>query len=146
MSLKSRQPTENTEKPETILPMSEQKSDSTAGEGADQESRLSSEKITEITEFSAVTEPEVIDTGVSGPSDNTPDSSENVAADSTARSPKQFKKPPKKKAKKSVPQNPTLLDNVNWDDDVNDENFVNWTPPVGQSGDGKTKLNDKFGY
>ena len=41
---------------------------------------------------------------------------------------------------------PTLSEEVKWDDDIQDENFVSWTPPVGQTGDGRTKLNDKYGY
>lgn len=30
--------------------------------------------------------------------------------------------------------------------DLNEENYVDWLPPVNQKGDGKTKLNEKLGY
>jgi len=41
----------------------------------------------------------------------------------------------------------TLTDDIKWDDgDEADPDFVNWVPPKNQSGDGRTSLNDKFGY
>ena len=39
----------------------------------------------------------------------------------------------------------TLSEAVKWDDDE-DAGLVSWTPPTGQTGDGRTKLNEKFGY
>jgi len=30
--------------------------------------------------------------------------------------------------------------------DADHQNYSNWAPPVGQTGDGKTPLNEKYGY
>ena len=44
--------------------------------------------------------------------------------------------------------NPNNNNNNNKDIVIeeNDSNYVGWLPPTDQSGDGKTRLNDKFGY
>eukprot|EP00116_Pleurobrachia_bachei_P010810 sb/3471072/ len=54
-------------------------------------------------------------------------------------------KPSKKRKKKPAITAPTLGEDVKWDDEYRDD-FVNWMPPTGQTGDGRTKLNEKFGY
>lgn len=33
-----------------------------------------------------------------------------------------------------------------YDQDVHSEDYSTWIPPQGQSGDGRTNLNDKYGY
>lgn len=33
-----------------------------------------------------------------------------------------------------------------YDQDVHSEDYSTWTPPQNQSGDGRTSLNDKYGY
>eukprot|EP00116_Pleurobrachia_bachei_P003515 sb/3463777/ len=52
---------------------------------------------------------------------------------------------PSKKRKKKPAVTATLGEDVKWDDEYRDD-FVNWMPPTGQTGDGRTKLNEKFGY
>ena len=138
------------------------KSDSVSSKPEDSETLSSPQKITKITEFSSSNETHVdssspqktIDpiTQISNQDQEQISRSKTISDQGsvnkeTAPKPSdKQKKAPKKKAKKTTPQNATLSENVQWDDDIHDENFVNWTPPVGQSGDGRTKLNEKFGY
>ena len=51
-----------------------------------------------------------------------------------------FQEPSKKKAKKRIYGAPTK---PNYKPE---KEFVDWTPPQGQTGDGRTALNDKLGY
>ncbi|CAJ1074079.1 kanadaptin [Xyrichtys novacula] len=72
----------------------------------------------------------------------TPSSSESKAADTeTAVEPK-----PKKDTKKKVigPSRPPVQLSGQYPDD--DPDYCVWVPPSGQSGDGRTHLNDKYGY
>ena len=134
LSLKSEQPV--VEKDDISEPPTKLETNS------DQGGRLSPVKITEITEFSSEKTSKV---GQTSSGESQRDSS-NKDAKSPTKKPQEPKKIPRKKAKKSAPQTATLSENVQWDEDEHDENFVNWTPPVGHSGDGRTKLNEKLGY
>ena len=62
-----------------------------------------------------------------------------------ASTPDPVTKPSKKRKKKPAVAGATLGEDVKWDDEYRDD-FVNWLPPTGQTGDGRTKLNEKFGY
>jgi len=54
------------------------------------------------------------------------------------------KKMKKKKRKRRKFERKTLFFDENAEG--NYVMFDSWTPPVGQTGDGKTHLNDKYGY
>ena len=54
----------------------------------------------------------------------------------------------KRKRKTNNKDEKTLADNVKipGDYDNSDPKYATWLPPTNQSGDGKTALNDKYGY
>ncbi|XP_063978871.1 kanadaptin [Diachasmimorpha longicaudata] len=61
----------------------------------------------------------------------------------------QSKESPPKKMKKNQRRRTDRLSKEigkNYPDDLDSEDYSMWVPPVGQSGDGKTSLNDKYGY
>ena len=139
------------------------KADSDSSKTGNSETISSPQKISKITEFSSSNETHVDSSSSQKTMDpithefsdqdreqisksKTISDQESVNKETASKPSEKQKKAPKKKAKKTTPQNATLSENVQWDDDIHDENFVNWTPPVGQSGDGRTKLNEKFGY
>ena len=74
---------------------------------------------------------------------------EFVTKDETAfvNEPKPSEPKTRRKRGKKAPAGATLTDDIKWDDSQEaSPDFVNWVPPKNQSGDGRTSLNDKFGY
>ena len=160
LSLKSEQSPATSEQSNPSTESS--KADSDSSKTGNSETISSPQKITKITEFSSSNETHVDSSSSQKTMDPITQLSDqdreqisksktisdqgSVNKETASKPSDKPKKAPKKKAKKTTPQNATLSENVQWDDDIHDENFVNWTPPVGQSGDGRTKLNEKFGY
>ena len=113
------------------------------------ETNQSPEKITTISEFTQsqtpTEHPEPDKTLPNPPAPEEPvttsESQETHDPKSDSGLPKAKKKRPSKKPTHTA----TMSDSVMWDD-TPDDSFVNWTPPTGQKGDGKTKLNQKYGY
>ena len=56
----------------------------------------------------------------------------------------------KKKRKRRPNKDTSIADNVrvpgDYESSLNDDKYATWVPPENQSGDGRTSLNDKYGY
>lgn len=51
-----------------------------------------------------------------------------------------------KKRRKDKKMEKSKIMKKQYDQDVHSEDYSTWTPPQNQSGDGRTSLNDKYGY
>lgn len=91
-----------------------------------------------------VSEPEPISEITSEPADNNTESKSEPTSSTTKPKPRRSKNRPRMKPIG------TLSEDIKWEDSQgdgkHDVNFVNWQPPEGQTGDGRTKLNEKYGY